>query len=116
MTALVALEHRTLDEEVVVPQAATRIGEATINLERVRSHRARARPGALIPSANDAARRSRWKRATDRDRFVGWMNPKAGELGLSDTHFENPHGLDGRATSRAHATWSRCCAPPSESR
>ena len=40
------------------------------------------------------------------DRFVGLMNAKAEELGLSDTNFENPHGLDesGHVSSARDAT------------
>jgi D-alanyl-D-alanine carboxypeptidase (penicillin-binding protein 5/6) len=96
MTVLVALEHLSLDDIVAVPRAATNIGESTIDL----------RPGermtvrelveaALIPSANDAATTLALAAADgSSSRFVTWMNHKAEELGLRDTHFLNPHGLD----------------------
>jgi D-alanyl-D-alanine carboxypeptidase len=49
----------------------------------------------LIPSANDAAEALALHVGHgSADRFVELMNAKADELGLSDTHFENPHGLD----------------------
>ncbi len=51
----------------------------------------------LVPSANDAAEALALhvgKGSTDR--FVALMNAKGDELGLVDTNFENPHGLDDR--------------------
>lgn len=96
MTVLVALDHARLDEIVTVTPQAAGIGEATVAL----------RPGerisvrdlaiaALVPSANDAATAlavhvGRGSVA----RFVALMNAKARALGLTSTHFENPHGLD----------------------
>jgi D-alanyl-D-alanine carboxypeptidase (penicillin-binding protein 5/6) len=96
MTVLVALDHLSLNDEVVVPQAATRIGEATINLEPGERVTVRGLvQGALIPSANDAATALALA-ASDGSlgRFVSWMNEEAAGLGLADTHFVNPHGLD----------------------
>ena len=61
----------------------------------------------LIPSANDAAEALALHVGRgSADRFVGLMNAKAEELGLSDTHFENPHGLDeaGHVSSARDAT------------
>ena len=96
MTVLVALDHLSLDDVVVVPRAATRIGEATIDLrpgERITVRELV--EGVLIPSANDAAAALALE-ATHGSmaRFVSWMNAKAQDLGLADTHFVNPHGLD----------------------
>ena len=59
----------------------------------------------LVRSANDAAEALALhvgKGSTSR--FVALMNAKARELGLADTNFENPHGLDGPGTSRVRAT------------
>src|SRR5262249_53659340 len=51
--------------------------------------------GMLVPSANDAADAlALYVGRGSSSRFVALMNAKAAELGLSDTHFENPHGLD----------------------
>jgi D-alanyl-D-alanine carboxypeptidase (penicillin-binding protein 5/6) len=96
MTVLVALELARPELHVTVSPAATAIGEATINL----------RPGeritvgelveaALIQSANDAA----WALAAgvgrrDVSAFVARMNAKARALGLRDTRFVRPDGLD----------------------
>lgn len=51
--------------------------------------------GLLLPSGNDAAEQLARSVAESRDQFVGWMNALASdELGLADTHFVNPSGLD----------------------
>jgi len=50
---------------------------------------------ALIKSANDAATAmARHVGGDDVDNFVAMMNNRAKELGLTDTHYSNPHGFD----------------------
>lgn len=48
----------------------------------------------LVASANDAANVLAEYIAGDIDSFVDMMNDFAEELGCTDTHFDNPHGLD----------------------
>ena len=95
MTALVTLERVGLDEVVTVTGRAAAVGESTINL----------RPGeritvrdllqaALVQSANDAATALAVHVAGTVPRFVELMNERADELGLTDTQFVNPDGLD----------------------
>ena len=96
MTVLVTLEHARLDDVVTVEPSASEVGESTINL----------RPGeritvrdlvsaALIQSANDAANAlAEYVGKGDTNAFVELMNAKARELGLDDTHFVRPDGLD----------------------
>ncbi len=96
MTVLVALRHLKLDDVVTVPRLATRVGEASVPL----------RPGeritveelveaALIPSANDAATTLAYAAGGGSvPRFVRWMNAEARRLGLRETNFVTPHGLD----------------------
>lgn len=96
MTVLVALEHTRLDDVVTVTSQAAEVGESSVDL----------RPGerltvrdlaiaALVPSANDAATAlAVWVGRGSVPRFVAMMNAKARSLGLTSTHFENPHGLD----------------------
>jgi D-alanyl-D-alanine carboxypeptidase len=108
MTALVALEHTELDDVVRVSAGAASIGESTVYLrageELTVADLVRA---TLSPSANDAAEAlALHVGGGSADRFVDLMNAKAAELGLSDTHFENPHGLDesGHVSSARDAT------------
>lgn len=48
----------------------------------------------LIPSGADSALYLAYTLFGDYDSFVSKMNEKASELGLSNTHFDNPVGLD----------------------
>ena len=108
MTALVALQESRLTDVVRVSPAAANLGESTAFLrageELTVADLIRA---TLVPSANDAAQAlALHVGAGSADRFVDLMNEKAQELGLSDTQFENPHGLDesGHVSSARDAT------------
>jgi D-alanyl-D-alanine carboxypeptidase (penicillin-binding protein 5/6) len=108
MTALVVLENARLDDVVQISPRAASVGESTVNLrageELTVGQLVRA---MLIPSANDAAEALALHVGDGSiERFVDLMNAKARELGLSDTHFENPHGLDeaGHVSSARDAT------------
>lgn len=50
--------------------------------------------GLMLPSGNDAAVAIAEHVGGSVENFVRMMNDKAVELGLKDTHFANPHGLD----------------------
>ena len=50
--------------------------------------------GVAVASGNDAAVALAEKIAGTEEMFVEMMNKRAKELGLSDTNFKNPHGLD----------------------
>lgn len=53
--------------------------------------------GLLIYSANDAAEVLAQNHPGGRDLFIGLMNKKIKDLGLNNTHFSNPTGLDNGA-------------------
>lgn len=108
MTAVVALEQAELTDVVRVSPRAARPGESSAFLrvgeELTVAELVRA---LLVPSGNDAADALALHVGTgSADRFVDLMNAKADELGLSDTNFENPHGLDqaGHVSSARDAT------------
>jgi len=96
MTSLVTLEEARLDEVVTVTQRAAAIGESSIDLrpgERVTV--ADLLRAALVQSANDAANAlAAHVGGGSVAAFVDLMNARALELGLTDTHFVNPDGLD----------------------
>lgn len=107
MTVLVALERAGLDEVVTVTPATARVGESTIDLRA--GERVRVRTlveAALIQSANDATHALATHVAGSVPRFVQLMNAKARRLGLADTHFVRPDGLDvpGHLSSARDAT------------
>jgi D-alanyl-D-alanine carboxypeptidase (penicillin-binding protein 5/6) len=96
MTVLVALQHLQPDQVVTVSAQSARVGEERIPLrpgERISVEDLI--EGALIQSANDAADALASAAAGGNlARFVGWMNDEAERLGLRDTHFARPDGLD----------------------
>ena len=53
--------------------------------------------GLMLRSGNDAAVALAVYAAGSVEDFARWMNQKALELGMTESHFENPHGLDGKA-------------------
>jgi D-alanyl-D-alanine carboxypeptidase/D-alanyl-D-alanine carboxypeptidase (penicillin-binding protein 5/6) len=52
--------------------------------------------GMLLSSGNDAANAAAVRVAGSVENFVLLMNKKARQMGLKDTHFETPSGLDGK--------------------
>ena len=96
MTVLVTLQHARLSDVVVAPEQAADVGESSIDLQA--GERLTVRElleAALIQSANDAA----WALAYhvgrgSVPRFVAMMNAEARRLGLHDTHYVRPDGLD----------------------
>lgn len=95
MTALVALENSVLSEIVEVEDSAIgtegssaylRQGD-TLTMEELLY-------ALLLQSANDAAVAIACHIGGDVEGFSALMNDRACQLGLTDTHFTNPHGLD----------------------
>jgi len=96
MTVLVARDRARLDEQTVVTAQATQVGESTLALRAGELISVRDLiVGALVPSANDAATALALHvgRGSLR-RFVRLMNVRARALGMTGTHYRNPHGLD----------------------
>jgi D-alanyl-D-alanine carboxypeptidase (penicillin-binding protein 5/6) len=95
MTALITLERTTPDEVFTAPPYPGSAGESVIGLragERMSVHdllRA-----LMLPSANDAAYDLAVNIGGSQSRFVRMMNAHARELGLDDTHYSTPIGLD----------------------
>src|SRR5437870_717622 len=96
MTVLLTLEHARLSDVVTVTRDAASVGESSANL----------RPGerltvrelleaALIQGANDAADAlADYVGHGSQARFVAMMNAGARRLGLRNTHYVRPDGLD----------------------
>jgi D-alanyl-D-alanine carboxypeptidase (penicillin-binding protein 5/6) len=95
MTVLVTLEHARLDDLVTVSTRAAEVGESSIYLRRGEELTVRDLvEAALIQSANDAAVALAEHVGGSQSAFVAMMNTEAQNLGLKDTHFTNPDGLD----------------------
>ena len=107
MTAVVALEHARSSDVVRVSENAAGIGGSTVFLRAGEQLTVAELVGAmLVPSANDAAMALALHVGGSAERFVSLMNAKARELGLADTSYVNPHGLDelGHRSSARDAT------------
>ena len=94
MTALITLESAGLGDVMTVPPDAA-VGGSTGSLEAGERLTVRDLLKALlVASGNDAAVTLAEGVAGSQAAFVARMNRRAAELGLTETHFANPHGLD----------------------
>ncbi len=95
MTAMVAIDDAaSLDKVVVVDPAATTVEPSLMGLTT--GERVTVRDliyGLFLDSGNDAAE-ALARGIVPRDRFIRQMNQKATSIGLAQTHFINPSGLD----------------------
>ncbi len=96
MTAMVVLDEADLDDIVTVPTMATSSRGSSAGLVAGEQWTVYDLLVAmLVRSGNDAAVTLAWHVGDgDIDAFVSKMNARAVELGMSDTHFANPNGLD----------------------
>lgn len=94
MTALVALDNASPDEMMRVSADAASTGEDSIGLETGEVLRLNELLfGLILISGNDVAETISEGTGGRRETFIQWMNVKATELGLEETHFVNPTGL-----------------------
>ena len=95
MTAILAIESGKLDEMVKVSDRAVRAEGSSVYLkpgEKIRLEDLVY--GLMLRSGNDAAVAIAEHVGGSVDGFVFMMNEKAQQIGMTDTHFANPHGLD----------------------
>jgi D-alanyl-D-alanine carboxypeptidase len=113
LTALVVLENSDPAEELTVRPEWTGIEGSSMYLragERYTVHELL--EGLLLASGNDAATALACHTAGGTEDFAVLMNRKARELGMDDSHFSNPHGLDAEdhyATARDLAVLMAAC-------
>ena len=95
MTTIVILEKADLNEKVTVSAKAGGTGGSKLGLKR--GDKASVRDllyGLMLRSGNDAAVALAEHVGGSVKGFAELMNEKAIELGLTNTHFVTPHGLD----------------------
>ena len=96
MTAVVVLEKSSLSEVVsVAPEACGIEGSSIYLVPGEKLTVAQLLYAVMLRSANDAAAALAIHVAGSIEAFVSLMNEKVAALGLDDTSFSNPHGLDG---------------------
>ncbi|MCH5203187.1 MAG: D-alanyl-D-alanine carboxypeptidase [Oscillospiraceae bacterium] len=104
MTAILTIEAGDLDKEFTVDSFAIMVEGTSMGL--LKGDRVSRRDllyGILLPSGNDAANAAAVSVAGSISSFVKMMNEKAEKLGLKDTHFVTPSGLD----AEGHYTTAR---------
>lgn len=98
MTALVVLEHCDPEMKFTVPAEAVGIEGSSMYLhEGEVLSVTELLYGLMLHSGNDAAVALALACSDSVPEFVALMNLKAQELGLQESHFENPSGLDSKA-------------------
>lgn len=125
LTSILAIEHGNL-EDVATVSADDLVGESTMGLESgERQTLHNLLYGMMLPSGNDAAMTTaRYLGAQAAapggkgpvTRFIDIMNARVAQLGLVDSHFVNPHGLDAdghysSAYDLASLTWYALQSP-----
>ncbi len=95
MTALVAAERMPLSAKITVPKEAVGVEGSSVYLTEGEVFTLEELLCCtLLESANDAAVAVSVAVGGSVDAFAAMMNEKCDALGLVDTHFTNPHGLD----------------------
>lgn len=97
MTALLLCENADLNETIVTTREMVTVEGSSMGLtvgDTVSYHDLLY--GMMLASGNDAANTTAIAISGSTQKFVELMNKKAFELGLKDTHFETPSGLDGK--------------------
>ncbi len=96
MTALLLCENADLNETIVTTKEMVTVEGSSMGLQigdTVSYHDLLY--GMMLASGNDAANTTAIALSGSVNEFVKLMNNKAQEMGLKDTHFETPSGLDG---------------------
>lgn len=95
MTALIALEHKNLDDQYPVSQkAAVMEPDKMLLIAGEKLTLKELLYGIFLISANDAAEVLAEGTTGSREEFIKLMNSKAQQLQMKDTYFINPTGLD----------------------
>lgn len=98
MTALIALEQPHLDAFFEADTDAIHVEGSSMGLKEGDQVSLRALAvGMLLHSGNDAANAAAVRISGSVPTFVEEMNRRAAQLGMEDTSFETPSGLDGEA-------------------
>jgi len=95
MTAIVVLESCDIDEEVGIIPEHCAVEGSLMYIKPGETYTVRELlMGLMLVSGNDAATALAYHTAGGIEEFATLMNDKARELGMKNTAYKNPHGLD----------------------
>ena len=95
MTAILAIENTSLEEKVTIGEEVLSMYGTNIYIEVGEKMTIRnLLYGLMLRSGNDAAEAIAIYIGGSEENFAKMMNTKANELGMNNTEFNNPHGLD----------------------
>lgn len=95
MTSLLAVEEGTPNRVITATEAMVRVEGTSIGLQAGDKITLRNLIyGMLLESGNDAANATALALAGSADQFAERMNARAKEIGMTNTHFVTPSGLD----------------------
>lgn len=95
MTALVAINYGDLERKVQISSRSSSIRGSTVGYKKGESVSIKELLyGLMLRSGNDAAIAIAEGISGSVEEFVVLMNEYANQIGLCNTHFESPHGLD----------------------
>ncbi|WP_318247475.1 D-alanyl-D-alanine carboxypeptidase family protein [Rossellomorea aquimaris] len=95
MTAIIAIESGKMDEKVTVSSNASGTEGSSLYLKAGEKIKLEDLVyGLMLRSGNDSAVAIAESVGGSLEGFVYLMNKKASEIGMVNTHFSNPHGLD----------------------
>ncbi len=95
MTSLLAVESGRLSDEITVTDSMLRVEGTSMGLLGGDSVSLRELVyGMLLPSGNDAAEVTALYLGETKEEFSAMMNARAKEIGMNDTSFVTPSGLD----------------------
>jgi len=113
MAALVCLENARMSDHVLIRDRHCMVEGSSMYLKPGEVYTVRELLlGLLLSSGNDAALALADHVGGSEASFVRLMNQRAAQLGLRQTHFANPHGLDAEghvSTARDLARLMFCC-------
>ena len=97
LTAIIAINYGNLDERVTISKNAAAIRGSTVGYKAGEEIAMRELLfGLMFKSGNDAAIAIAESIGGSVEKFSNIMNDYAKSLGVIDSHFESPHGLDGK--------------------
>ena len=95
LTAIIAIENCDLNENVIISSNASSINGSTVGIKQGTNRTLNdLLYGLMLKSGNDCAIAIAEHIAGNVENFSDIMNKKVLSLGLKDSHFTSPHGLD----------------------